>query len=93
MSTAFIVSSSLQFRETRDVVEFEQRGHLLEGVRVRPAPVVSAFALLDVVVPAEDVDGRHVAACPDLRAVLREPRLQHRLFLCRESFRHCGLPG
>ena len=83
MSIAFIPSSSLQFRECRDVVERE-RAEVVEGVGVRPPPVVAALTLLDVVVAAEDVDGRHVAVRPDLRAVLREPRLELRLFLRRE---------
>lgn len=65
-----------------------ERAEVVEGVGVRPPPVVAALALLDVVVAAEDVDGRHVAVRPDLRAVLREPRLELRLFPCRESCSH-----
>ena len=65
-----------------------ERAEVVEGVGVRPPPVVAALALLDVVVAAEDVDGRHVAVRPDLRAVLREPRLELRLFLRRESCSH-----
>lgn len=87
MSIAFIPQPFLQFRECRDVVERE-RAEVVEGVGVRPPPVVAALALLDVVVAAEDVDGRHVAVRPDLRAVLREPRLELRLFLRRESCSH-----
>ena len=75
------------------MVERERSRHLLEGVGVRPAPVVAALALFDVVVPAEDVDRRHVPVCPDPRVLLREPRPELCLFLCRESSCHCGLPG
>lgn len=85
------VTPPLQFRECRDVVERE-RAEVIEGVGIRPPPVIVVLALLDVVVAAEDVDGRHVAVRPDLRAVLREPHLELRLFPCRESCHYrCGL--